>query len=107
MKQPERARREESLTQARRLTEASDLLEAFAEDGDVPPDYWPRLTLELARLAAATEQVLTALEAAWRAAPRPPSPSAKGKGRPLVWGPRRKGAAAAGAAALNGRGQNK
>jgi hypothetical protein len=79
----------EALALARRLTQAADLVEGFIEDGDVPHGYMPRLALELARLAAAAEQALAALEAAAKAVP-PKKPG--GKAPPWQLRPRRPGA---------------
>jgi hypothetical protein len=76
----------EALALARRLTEAADLIEGFIEDGDAPHGHLPHLSLALAKLVAAADQALAALEAAAAAAPRPKTSS---NARPWQFRPRR------------------
>ena len=78
--------RAEALAQARRLTCAADLIEGFIEDGDAPHGHLPHLSLALAKLVAAADQALAALEAAAAAAPRPKTSS---NARPWQFRPRR------------------
>jgi hypothetical protein len=82
--------RAEALAQARRLTCAADLIEGFIEDDDVPHGHLPHLALALAKLVAATEEVLGTVESAASAAPRP---KPGGNARPWqLRNPRRPGA---------------